>query len=87
MRTLDKREGKMTHSNAVWGTDVEKEDLFDAEAGRCSRLSVTVITIFPVPAITPTNEREKEIKKMRDRDTTFKKKYLDEGLRDKNLYI
>eukprot|EP00978_Attheya_sp_CCMP212_P005216 scaffold11583_cov45-Attheya_sp.AAC.3 len=56
--------------------DKEEEDVFGTEAGgyvpkRCSRLSVTVITIFPVPTITPANEREEEIKKMRDREGTL----------------
>jgi hypothetical protein len=54
---------------------------------RFTRLSATVTTLFPVPPVTPANERETERKKMRDRDTTFDKKCFDEELRDKKLYL
>eukprot|EP00978_Attheya_sp_CCMP212_P028452 scaffold98195_cov71-Attheya_sp.AAC.2 len=65
--------------------------LFYDATKRFARLSAMVITLFPVPptatGITPANEREKERKKMRDRDATFDKKYFDEGLRDKKLHL
>jgi hypothetical protein len=51
-----------------------------------SRLSVIVIALCPVPTISCKRER-KERTKMRDTDTTFDKKYFDEGLRDKTLYF